>query len=82
MARFAPPDLWSDQDDDYDFDGDYKDECDHEESEMDVCTGRVECQICGHRWWATKEEIDAELDRMAAYSEWDRQQNSRWFRFK
>jgi hypothetical protein len=55
-------------------DGDY---CDHEEYEIDVCTGRAACQVCGARWWATKEQVDAELDRIADYTKWTDQENRR-----
>lgn len=52
-----------------------EDECDHEEYETDVGMGRAECQICGHRWWMTKEEIDAECERIASYETWARQEH-------
>jgi hypothetical protein len=57
-------------------------ECDHDETEMDVCTGRVECQICGARWFASRDEVDRELDRIATYDEWCAEQVRPWNRFK
>ena len=58
-------------------------ECEHEDYDIDVCTGRASCNCCDHRWYMTGEEIDAELDRQATYHEdcerWERQQRRREF---
>lgn len=56
--------------------------CDHEEYETDVCIGRATCCYCSHSWYLTTEEVNAELDRQAAYWEWAEQQNKPWNRFK
>jgi len=55
-------------------DGDDRDHCGHEEYELDVLTGRAECDYCGMSWWATTEQIDAEHNRMVAHSEWVQEQ--------
>lgn len=63
---------WDYHDDDYDA----RDCCDHEQFEIDVCTGRAQCDSCGHAWWASNAEVDAELDRIAAYDEWCRREDA------
>lgn len=57
-------------DDYYDYD-DYDPErdCEHEHYEIDVCTGRAECDSCPKSWYLSSEEIDAELYRQATYYE-------------
>lgn len=61
---------------------DYKDDfeadpCDHEEYDIDILTGRAECQMCPHSWYPSREEIDAEIRRHADYSEWCARENRR-----
>ncbi|MGR4927233.1 hypothetical protein ACIPUD_10505 [Bradyrhizobium sp. CAR08] len=60
-------------DDDYDYghDDDYDAErdCEHEHYDIDVCTGRAECESCSKSWYLTSEEVDAELDRQANYQD-------------
>jgi hypothetical protein len=56
-----------------------QDECEHEEYEIDIVTGRAECQYCSHAWWASRAEIDAEQDRQAAYWEWTQRQEHWWY---
>lgn len=43
--------------------------CDHEHYEIDICTGRAECDYCSKSWYLSAEEIDAELDRQANYQD-------------
>jgi hypothetical protein len=70
------PEPWCD-DDDYD----PREDCDHEESEIDVCTGRAECPCCGKSWYVSREEVNAELDRQARWHEWAERENRRqWWR--
>lgn len=69
-------DDWHDPDD-YDPEAD----CEHEHYEIDVCTGRAECDYCSHSWYLTSEEIDAELDRQARYYEdMERENRRQWWR--
>ncbi len=42
-------------------------DCNHEHYEIDVCTGRAECDYCSKSWYLSIDEIDAELDRQANY---------------
>lgn len=74
-------DFHYDPDNDEDADWDPRATCDHtDEVELDVCTGRFECS-CGHTWYATAQEIDAELDRQARYHEWaERESRRQWWR--
>lgn len=70
----------------YDYDPYYDDydpraDCDHEEREIDVCTGRAECQSCGKSWYVSNDEVNAELDRQASYHEWEQRESRRqWWR--
>lgn len=65
----------------YDDDYDPRIDCDHEHSDMDVCTGRCVCDVCGHSWYVTSEEVNAELDRRATYWEdVERDERRRWWR--
>jgi hypothetical protein len=61
---------------------DEEEHCDHDEYETDIVEGRATCVLCGHSWWQTKEEIDAEIERQNAYWEWARDQERPWYRFK
>jgi hypothetical protein len=58
------------------YDDEDRDYCEHEEYEIDVLTGRAECDYCGVSWWATTEQIEAEQNRMAQYSEWAAEQDA------
>lgn len=56
-------------DDDYEYgyydDYDAERDCEHEHYEIDVCTGRAECDYCSKSWDLSSEE----LDRQANYQE-------------
>lgn len=71
-----------DERDEYD-DYDAERDCMHEHYEIDVCTGRAECDYCPASWHLTDEQIDAELERQANYHEEcereDRRQRRREF---
>ena len=58
------------------------DECDHEDYEADILTGRATCNRCDHAWWQTPEEISAETERIHRYYEWVEDQERPWTRFK
>lgn len=60
-----PRDYYEDEEDEYNPERD----CEHENYEIDVCTGRAECDQCSKSWYLSAEEIDAELDRQANYHE-------------
>lgn len=65
-------DQWKTREPDY-YDGyddyDAERECDHEHYEIDVCTGRAECDYCSKSWYLSDEEMNAEFDRQARYQE-------------
>lgn len=83
------PDAWkADYDrwklaspDDY-YDDEPEDECEHEEYESDILTGRASCDRCGHTWFLSDDEIANEIERIRAYDEWQAEQERPWNRFK
>lgn len=63
-------------------DDDYEDEdpCDHDDYEIDILDGRCRC-MCGHSWYASNEQVEAEIERQAAYDEYLERENRRqWWR--
>ena len=74
-------DAWklASPDDDYD----PREDCNHEEAEIDW-EGRARCDYCGANWWASAEEIEAQRLARADYAQWERQQRriaflKQWF---
>lgn len=66
-------DAWKLRAPDWDDDDppDYEDgECGHESFDVDILTGRAECQMCPHSWYASAEEIQRQIDHEAAYAEY------------
>jgi hypothetical protein len=62
---------------------DYEDDdpCDHEDYDIDVCTGRASCNICSEHWYVSSVDIDRELDRQANYYEdMERENRRQWWR--
>lgn len=59
-------DWWPETDDYYDADPD-PECCDHEDRDADILTGRAICHRCGHAWWLTEAEGDAEIKHIANY---------------
>jgi hypothetical protein len=58
-------------------------ECDHEEYESDILTGRAECCRCGYYWYQTTEEIERDIERQARYQkDMDRENRRQWWRDK
>lgn len=53
-----------------------EDDCDHDDYEVDILTGRATCNRCGHRWFQTLEEMEREARRKDAYAEWEAAQNA------
>ena len=53
------PECWSGDDE-------FEDDCDHEDYELDILTGRASCAWCDHRWYLSKEEFERHAARMAA----------------
>ena len=62
-----------------DYDGEYDPEidCEHEDYDIDVCTGRASCNCCSNHWYVSSEEIDRELHRQASYYE-DMEREDHW----
>lgn len=57
-------------------------ECDHDDYDVDILDGRCRC-LCGHSWYASSKEIEAEIERQREYSEWEECENRRqWWRDK
>lgn len=65
-------DAWKTQSPDDEFD----DECFHEEYEADF-NGRATCYQCGHVWYLSSDEIEAERRRVKAYDEMMRREERR-----
>lgn len=63
----------------YDRESDF---CTHEEYDSDILTGRATCASCGHTWWQSAEEIEAEIERIRRYDEWEAEQRRPWNRFR
>jgi hypothetical protein len=73
------PHLAEDWDDD-DWGSDYDYDCDHQDAELDIVIGELQCH-CGYRRAMTSGEISAECQRMAEYQEaMEREQRwARWY---
>ncbi len=63
-------------------DYDEPEECDHEDYESDILTGRAYCDRCRSSWYLSNDEIEAEHRRIEEYDEWQRsqQRRERWDR--
>lgn len=45
-------------------------DCDHEDYELDILTGRATCTMCNHRWFMSDEELARDQKRrMMEYPE-------------
>lgn len=60
---------------------DYEDDpCDHDDYETDILDGRCQCWRCGKSWYATTEQIDAELRFQSEYAEvMEREDSRQWW---
>ena len=51
-------------------------ECDHDEYETDILTGRATCGMCGHHWFLSAAQLWREQQRQEAYDKeqryWER----------
>lgn len=61
------------------YDDEPEDECDHEEYESDILTGRAECCKCPHTWYLSDDALRAEQERISEYNEWQRRESRREF---
>lgn len=68
--------------DDCYYDDEPEDECEHDEYEIDILTGRASCDRCLHSWWATDKQVASEARRQADYADWVAEQERPWNRFK
>lgn len=61
--------CWSDDDE-------FGDDCDHDDYELDVLTGRASCTMCNYSWFMSAKELERDQERRNAYEEeqryWDR----------
>jgi hypothetical protein len=60
---------YDDEDDEFFNDCDPEDDCFHENADIDILVGRALCFSCGHSWWMTDKEIEAEAKFQAEYFE-------------
>lgn len=61
------------------YDGEPGEECDHDDYEADILTGRATCNMCGHSWYQTQDEIEREIAHIREYDEWQREERRREF---
>lgn len=73
--------MHEDPDEFYADDRDDDADCWHEEYDIGW-EGSAMCLRCGHMWWATKEQMEAQQEHERQYQEWVAQQERPWFRFK
>lgn len=64
------------------YDDDLEGECQHDEYDTDILSGRATCWNCGASWWQSEDEIQAEIDRQREYDEWCAAQQRLCNRFK
>jgi len=73
MSETAYDDYWEDDDT-------LEDDCDHEDYENDILSGVAYCYRCGHRWVLSNEEVEREIERIAAYQRMEDHWNKwRWW---
>jgi len=61
----------------YCIDDDEPEECYHEDYEADILIGRATCNMCGHSWWQSREEIEREAERVRKYEKWQTRERRR-----
>lgn len=68
-------------DEDEDWDDREDDPCDHDDYDADLLSGRCHCWRCGHSWYATAEQLDAQLRWESEYHEaMEREYRREWWR--
>lgn len=78
-------DQWKTRSPDDDWELDYEEydpemDCEHEHYEIDILEGRCRC-LCGHNWYASHEQVEAEIKRQWEYSEHEEREDRRqWWR--
>jgi len=71
-------DIYASDDNEDCWDDDY---CTHDDYEIDTISGHCRCYSCGRSWWASDDQIQAEIDHQNAYVEWTERENRReWWR--
>lgn len=70
MTDDAYDDYWEDDDP-------REDDCDHVDYESDILTGCAFCYRCGHRWVLSSDEVEREIELIAAYQRMEDHWN-RW----
>lgn len=68
--KTTPPDFYADVD---------ERECDHEEFDYDILTGRAFCNYCDHQWWLTEAQLKAMESAVLEYDRMMRRER-RWWR--
>ncbi len=72
---------WNDEIDEYEDRLEDEDPCDHEGYDTDILDGRCRCWRCGESWYATTEQIDAQLRFESEYYEtMEREERRQWWR--
>lgn len=58
-----------------------REECGHDDYEVDTLEGRCHCS-CGVSWHASEADIQAAIDSEIAYARHVEEMESRWYRFR
>lgn len=56
-------------------------ECDHDDYEYDILTGRAECSMCSHSWYLSDREMNHQARLQAEYQKiMDHENRRQWWR--
>jgi len=74
-------DQWKTTDPHDRYSDDFEEDCDHEDYDFDILTGRAECHQCPHSWYLSRKEINQQIRLQRAYQEeMDRENRRQWWR--
>ena len=59
-----------------------REECEHENYDIDTIEGRCRCDSCGESWYASEADIQAAIDSEIAYAKYIERIESPWYRFR
>jgi hypothetical protein len=60
---------------------DPRDHCEHDQYEIDILTGRAECDMCSHSWRVTDAQMRREIELQSKYyDDMERMERRQWWR--